>query len=283
MKEDLFRGEKEFTLDQAVSEANRCLLCYDPPCSKGCPAGTDPGRFIRKLRLRNITGAIRTIKQNNILGGSCAGLCPTHKLCEKECSATKLDRPIQIGKIQRFLIDYADKIGFEAFDKPKSQRDKVAVVGAGPAGLSCAATLAKEGIHVTLFEKRAKVGGVLRYGVPAYRLEESLLDRDLKDLEKLGVSLKTSSSISGKNGAEQLLSDGYKAVFLATGLVEPVRLIQNSAEGVFTWTDFLSKLKDGRSGEVIPYIKDKVVAVIGGGSVAIDCAESALKFGASDV
>lgn len=120
-----------FDLAQAIAEADRCLLCYDPPCSKGCPAETDPGTFIRKLRLRNVTGAIRTIKCANILGGACGVLCPTPRLCEKACSATGIGRPVEIGKIQRALVEHGWKIGFRPFKKPAPGQAKVAVVGSG--------------------------------------------------------------------------------------------------------------------------------------------------------
>ena len=168
---------KGLDLPQAVAEADRCLLCHDAPCSKGCPADTQPAEFIRKLRFRNITGAIRTIKENNILGGACGELCPTHRLCEKECSARFIslgrpegaDRPIPIGKIQRFLIEHSWQIGFKPLRKAAPRVERVAVVGAGPAGLSCAAELAKCGFPVTLFEARPEPGGVLRYGVVSYR------------------------------------------------------------------------------------------------------------------
>ncbi len=111
-----------FDLAQAIAEADRCLLCHDPPCSKGCPAETDPGTFIRKLRLHNVTGAIRTIKSNNILGGACGVLCPTPRLCEKECSATGIGRPVEIGKIQRALVEHGWKIGFQPFRAPSKKR-----------------------------------------------------------------------------------------------------------------------------------------------------------------
>lgn len=126
--------EKGFDLTQAMAEADRCLLCHDPPCSKGCPGETDPGTFIRKLRLRNVTGAIRTIKTNNPLGGACGVLCPTPRLCEKACSATDIARPVEIGKIQRALVEHSWHAGSPALDKPAARAEKVAVVGSGPAG-----------------------------------------------------------------------------------------------------------------------------------------------------
>lgn len=180
------RMEKGFDIAQAVAEADRCLLCFDPPCSRGCPAETDPGSFIRKLRLRNVTGAIRTIKVNNILGGACGVLCPASRLCEKECSATGIGRPVEIGKIQRALVEHAWKIGFQPLPRPSASRGKVAVVGSGPAGLSCAAELALGGYAVTVFEERAQPGGMIRYGVPTYRFDVEFLRNEMADLEHSG-------------------------------------------------------------------------------------------------
>ncbi|MBI2092586.1 MAG: FAD-dependent oxidoreductase [Deltaproteobacteria bacterium] len=275
--------EKGFDLGLAVAEANRCLLCHDAPCSKGCPADTDPATFIRKLKFKNIKGAIRTIKNNNTLGASCGALCPSANLCEKECSATGLDKPVRIAKIQRFLIEHSWNIAFNPIEKLCASREKVAVVGAGPAGLSCAAELAKNGYQVTIFEEKPEAGGVLRYGVPEHRLSKDFLAKELEDLNKLGVEFKCGIKIKGSDAAEKLFNEGYKAVFFAPGLWKAVKFKNAAAEGLFSSTDFLSGLRDKKSEELKKYIKDKNVAVIGGGSVAIDCAESALKFGAKDV
>jgi len=278
--------DKGFDIGQAVAEANRCLLCYDPPCSKGCPAETDPGTFIRKLRLRNVTGAIRTVKTNNILGGACGVLCPTPLLCEKECSATEIDRPIQIGRIQRFLIEHSWELGFQPLERAgEKKKEKVAVVGSGPAGLSCAAELAKDGYQVTIFEAKPKPGGVLRYGVPSYRFSEEFLDREIEDVKSLGVEIQCNHPISGREGAEKLLKEGYSAIFVAPGLWEPMRLKREGKElkGLFTATDFLASLREGKHDELGKEIDGRAVAVIGGGSVAIDCVEAAKRLGASDV
>ncbi len=212
------RMEKGFDIAQAVAEADRCLLCFDPPCSRGCPAETDPGSFIRKLRLRNVTGAIRTIKVNNILGGACGVLCPASRLCEKECSATGIGRPVEIGKIQRALVEHAWKIGFQPLPRPSASRGKVAVVGSGPAGLSCAAELALGGYAVTVFEERAQPGGMIRYGVPTYRFDVEFLRNEMADLEHLGVKFVCATRVDGAAGVQKLLGEGFKAVFLAPGL-----------------------------------------------------------------
>jgi len=277
--------EKGIGFAHAIAEADRCLLCYDAPCSKACPAETDPAAFIRKLRLRNITGAIRTIKENNILGGACGVLCPTSKLCEKECSATGISRPIEIGNIQRFLVEYGWQIGFKVFEKPEARKEKVAVIGSGPAGLSCAAELAKEGYQVTVFAERSEPGGVIRFGVPAYRFDKRFLKNELQDLYELGVGFQCNTKIEGKVGAEKLLSEGYKAVFLSPGLWGAQRLIPGAENirGVFTSGDFLVALREERFEELGKQINGKTVAVIGGGSVAMDCVESANKLGAKDV
>ena len=284
---------KGFDLAQAIAEADRCLLCHDAPCSGGCPADTKPGEFIRKLRFKNVTGAIRTIKTNNILGGACGVLCPTSRLCEEKCSAMfksqnrpeGADRPIQIGKIQRFLIEHSWQMGFKVFDRPEPRSEKVAVVGSGPGGLSCAAELAKDGYRVTVFEARPEPGGVLRYGVVSYRFDMDFLERELEDIKALGVEFKCSAPVEGRSGAENLLKDGFDAVFLAPGLweAETIKPARRKIAGLFSSVDYLSALRDGRFSEIEKKIKGKTVAVIGGGSVAMDCIESAVRLGAKDV
>jgi len=281
---------KGFDLGQAIAEAGRCLLCHEAPCSKGCPALTDPGTFIRKLRLRNVTGAIRTVKHNNILGGACGILCPTARLCEKECCATGIDRPIRIGQIQRFLVEHAKAIGFRAFDpshfrRPAPRTERIAVVGAGPAGIACAAELAKEGFSVTVFESRARAGGVLRYGVPPFRFGDDFLDSELEDLKDLEVEFRFSKAISNQGEAEKLLGKGFKAVFVGTGLwsAQRLRIGAASTPGVVSSVDFLSALREGKAMSFQKRFKNQPIAVIGGGSVAMDCARAAQRLGARDV
>ena len=284
---------KGLDLAQAIAEADRCLLCHDAPCSEGCPADTKPAEFIRKLRFKNMTGAIRTIKQNNILGGACGVLCPTSRLCEEKCSAMfksqnrpeGADRPIQIGEIQRFLIEHSWERKFKVFKKPKPRSEKIAVVGSGPGGLSCAAELAKEGYQVTVFEARPEPGGVLRYGVVFYRFDLDFLAHELQDVKDLGVTFQCNSPIEGKSGAEKLLKDGFDAVFLAPGLWDAATLKprDKKIEGLFSSVEYLEALSDERLAQMPDKIKDKTVAVIGGGSVAMDCIESAVRLGAKDV
>ncbi len=281
-------------MDQAIVEAERCLLCHDAPCSKACPAGTEPGEFIRKLRLRNITGAIRTIKSNNILGGACGVLCPTAELCERECSAMMAsdenpggsDKAIRIGDIQRFLVEHSREIDFQPVEVEESGvSGKIAVVGSGPAGLSCAAEVSKLGYKATIFEALAEPGGVLRYGVVPFRCDTDFVEKEIADVTALGVEIKCNSPIEGKAAAEDLLKQGYDAVFMAPGLWGAYALQDDSAniDGCYSSVDFLASIRNENFDNIISDFKGKTVAVIGGGSVAMDCVEAAARLDTTDV
>jgi len=287
MSEDM---EKGWDISQAMIESNRCLLCYDPPCSKGCPAGTEPAIFIRKLRMKNITGAIRAIKERNILGGVCGAICPTSLLCEKECVAANFDRPIRIGKIQRALVEHSWKIGFYPLSKyyenkkdnlGKKDKIKVAIVGGGPAGISCAYELAKFGISVTIFEEHEKIGGALRYLIPSHRLSNDFIERETSELASMGIEIKCSKKIK-RDDLKSLFEKGYVAVFLAPGLWKGVRLENRAVKGVYSAHDFLYSLKE-KPQKMKKIVYGKKVGVIGGGAVALDCAEACLIHGAKDV
>ncbi|MEW5692118.1 MAG: FAD-dependent oxidoreductase [Candidatus Hydrogenedentota bacterium] len=281
----LFDMERGYSLSQAIAEADRCLLCYDAPCSAGCPADTDPGKFIRKLRLKNLKGAIRTIKENNILGGICGIVCPTKRLCEEKCSSTEIDRPINIGKLQRFLIEYGWQIGFNPIIKKQSNSIHIAVIGSGPAGLSCAATLAKQGYSVTIFEKEKKPGGILRYGVPSFRLNDEFVDREINDVLALGVKIKCNKAIKGNGAIEKLLKKGYKAVFVSTGLSIPysLKIPGVNLKNVTTAQVFLRNARNGNVRKLKLMVRNKNVAIIGGGSVAMDVACTCKSLGAKRV
>jgi len=269
----------------AVAEADRCLLCHDPPCSAACPAGTDPGAFLRKLRLRNLTGAIRTIQQNNPLGGACGVLCPTARLCEAGCAATSIDRPIRIGAVQRFLVEQGWQRGLRLVAAGPPRPERVAIVGAGPAGLTCAAMLARQGFAVTVFEARAEPGGVIRYGVPDYRFDRPFLERELQTIRDLGVVFRCGTKVCNIAGIQDLANQGFAAIYLATGLWQAATLGLGAGvqQGLHGAVAFLERLRDGGAEALRDEIAGRNVVVVGGGSGALDCAESALRLGAQDV
>ena len=291
---DRFKSMPEgMTLDLAIVEAERCLLCHDAPCSKACPADTEPGEFIRKFRLKNYTGAMRTIKTNNILGAACGVLCPTERLCEKECSAIMMsaekaegrDRAVRIGDLQRFIVEHGRSMGFQPLHVDGDAEGKVAVVGSGPAGLSCAGELAKMGYKVTVFEARSEPGGVLRYGVVPFRCDNDFIGKEIDDVKSLGVEIKCKSPIEGRAEAEGLLKKGFDAVFMGPGLwaAHTVKADTADLKGRWSSVDFLSAVRDGRLDSLAAEFKGKSVAVVGGGSVAMDCVEAAIRLDTAEV
>jgi dihydropyrimidine dehydrogenase (NAD+) subunit PreT len=274
----LDEAESGFTHRTAMEEASRCLLCHDAPCSAGCPAGTDPGKFIRSIRFRNPKGAAETIRENNIFGGSCARVCPYGRLCEEACSRCGIDRPIQIGKLQRYAIEQEKTFGLKTLKAPAEKSGaKVACIGAGPASLACAAELAKAGISVTVCEREAKAGGVLTYGISPLRLPQEVVDHDVSMLDGLGIEIKTGEAFDGNY--EALLGKGYDAVFAGIGLWQPKMpdLPGTDLPGVYSAVDFL---KYARTKGGADMCEGKNVVVIGGGDVAMDCALTAKLSGA---
>jgi glutamate synthase (NADPH/NADH) small chain len=276
--------EKGFSMDQALAEASRCLLCHDAPCSKGCPAATEPDRFIRKLRFRNLKGAVAVVRDNNILGGVCGAICPTSSLCEEGCLASGITTPIRIGKIQRFLVEYGWQVGFKPLSSNPSSGRKIGIVGAGPSGLSCAAELAREGYQVVIFEKLARPGGMLRYVIPEHRLSREFVDREIADVFDLGVKIECNAPIETQVDLDQLLKDGFDALYVATGAWKCTKIDVPSAnsDAIFDALSFLQIAKTD-SQEFTSLVKAKEVAVIGGGDSAMDSAVTAQRNGAKDV
>ena len=273
-----------YTMDQAMAEASRCLLCHEPPCSADCPAGTDPGKFIRQMRLRNLKGAVATVKRNNPLAGACGVLCPTAKLCQKGCSATDIDRPIDIGALQRFLVEYGWAIDFEPITSDEDNGIRVAVVGAGPSGLACAAELARAGFQVTVMETLDRAGGIPGHALPDHWLPRAFVDREVEDIAARGVAFEYQRTIGSREELEALFAEGYQGVYLATGAWEPVSLgIEgNEADEVWDGVTFLRRDKDDHDA-MVATLAGKQVAVVGGGDTAMDVAVSAAGCGAKDV
>jgi NADPH-dependent glutamate synthase beta subunit-like oxidoreductase len=272
------------TVQQAIEEAHRCMLCHDAPCSTACPGGTDPARFIRQIRFFNLKGAARTVLGNNPLGEVCAFVCPTEETCTGACLRAGLDRPIDIDGLQAFAAAYGRRVGLKAMQRGPEKGQRVAVVGAGPAGLAAAAKLAQYGYAITVFESRPELGGMLRYGVPRARLPDEVLEADLEDIRDLGIDFRPSAPIEGENGALRLLDEGFAAVFVAPGLWRPYRLDMPGmdAKGVSTAIAFLAtSLTDPDAAAAL--VRGRNVAVIGGGSVAMDVAHTAQLLGAERI
>lgn len=268
-------------LQDAIKESNRCLLCEDAPCSQGCPAGTDPGKFIRQIKFQNYKGAARTIRDNNIFGLVCSYICPVEKLCEKECSAKALEDPINIAGLQRFASEYGQANKLERYEKNQTKNEKIALVGGGPASLSCAFELAKMGYGVTIFEKENACGGIARWNIPDYRLPREVVALDCNVLFDLGVDIKCNSEIKSMKEAIALTKNGYQAVFIGTGLSVPIRLsVFEDCSNVTDYFTFLHSVKT-QSGEYD--VRNKFVIVVGAGSVAMDSACAAAALGAKRV
>lgn len=260
----------------AMEEAARCLLCHDAPCSQGCPAGTDPGKFIRSIRFRNVKGAAETIRENNILGGTCARVCPYDRLCEEACSRCGIDRPIEIGKLQRYAIEQEAVYGMQTLKAPEDKKaGTAACIGAGPASLACAAELAKAGYDVTVLEREEKAGGVLTYGIVPSRLPQSVVDHDIAQAEGLGIKFEFGKDVKEADVA------GYDAVFIGTGLwgTKIPDIEGKDLKGVYAAADFLKAARTTGEG----FDPGKRVVVVGGGDVTVDCAVTAKLLGAEDV
>jgi len=268
-----------FTPRTAMEEAARCLLCEDAPCSKGCPAGTDPGKFIRSIRFRNVKGAAETIRENNVLGGSCARVCPYDRLCEEYCSRCGIDRPIEIGKLQRYVVEQEKAHKMKILTAPaKKKADKVACIGSGPASLACAAKLAQAGYQVTIFEAAEKAGGVLTYGITPARLPQQVVDFDIKTVKDLGVKFVFDTKVGEDITIDELKKAGYKAFFVGAGLWDAKipEIPGKDLKGVTNAIEFLKAARESK-GDFNP---GKTVVVIGGGDVAMDCATTAKLLGA---
>ncbi len=255
--------EAGYTPKLVMEEASRCLLCHDAPCSKACPAGTDPAKFIRSVRFRNFKGAAETVRVNNILGAICARVCPTERYCQQGCSRSGIDKPIDIGRIQRYVTDFEDAMKMDVLEAKPLNGKKVAVVGSGPAGLSIAGLLALDGYKVTVYEKEAKAGGYLRYGIPEYRLPSAVVDKEVKRIQKLGVEIILNHNVEDLEALKKENDAVVVAVGHNKGKVLPLFA---GKRFVKTAVDFLHEAKRRKGNIKVP----ENVLVIGGGDVAMD-------------
>ena len=283
MKGKIFEEvEKGYTPQEAVAEAFRCIKCQDAPCNKGCPAGIDVAKFIRQIANKNFGGAIRVVREENILPGTCARICPQKELCEGQCSSTELAQAIRIGKLQRFVADYEREKGAKLLAKLEPRGISVAVIGGGPAGLSAAATLVRLGYEVDLFEANPLPGGLLTYAIPPYRLPYEVIEDEIAYIKALGVNIHCQSP---KHDIPALL-ERYAALFIGLGADDPQRLAieGKNLEGIIQGLDLLREIKMAQiEDRTVKFQMGRKVEVIGGGNVAVDAAVSARRLGAEEV
>lgn len=270
---------------QALAESNRCLFCYDAPCIKACPTGIDIPAFIRSIATGNLKGAATTILSENIMGGTCGRVCPTETLCEQSCVRNRAeDRPVAIGRLQRHATDrLIDGEPAHPFPRAAATGKRVAVVGAGPAGLSCAHRLATLGHEVTMFEAKAKSGGLNEYGLAPYKMADDFAQREVAFILGVGgISVEHGRRLGADLSLDSLRAD-FDAVFLGVGLGSNNRLGIPGEEraGVEDATAFIERVRQASPGQ--PPAVGRSVVVIGGGNTAIDAAIQAKRLGAEDV
>jgi glutamate synthase (NADPH/NADH) small chain len=266
------------TRNEAALEAARCLMCYDAPCTHACPTHIDIPRFIKKIATQNLRGSARTILESNLLGATCARVCPVQELCEGACVLGAEHKPIAIGRLQRYAMDFAYGKGLELFPPAKPAGKSVAVIGAGPAGLSCAGELAKQGHGVTLFEKRDLAGGLSTYGIIGLREPVEVALEEVAMIKKLGVKVETGKEL----GTDFTLADlnaNFGAVFLSVGLGITTTLAIPGEEHIVDGLEYIERSKLDAHNLVI----GQNVVVIGAGNTAIDCATIAKRLGARQV
>ncbi len=281
-----------YTDEMALREASRCIQCPKRPCVAGCPVNIDIPEFIKALRDGNMPEAVRVLKSKNSLPGICGRVCPQETQCEEVCSLAKKGAPIAIGRLERYVADWERKHnpGFSrVVDLPPPTGKKVAVIGSGPAGLTCAADLAKMGHKVTIFEALHVAGGVLMYGIPEFRLPKEIVQAEIEYVRSLGVEIKLDSVMGKLATVDEVLASGYDAVFLGTGAGLPMFLNVpgENFNGVYSANEFLTRVNLMKA-YLFPEYDTPVkigrrVAVIGGGNVAMDAARCALRLGAENV
>ncbi|MER2107718.1 MAG: NAD(P)-dependent oxidoreductase [Solibacillus sp.] len=275
--EEIFGG---LTTYAATVEANRCLYCYDAPCIQACPTSINIPSFIKKIASGNMKGSARVIMESNPVGASCARVCPTSELCEGACVLNSEEKPIQIGHLQRYATDWLRETDTKLFDVQPQNGKKVAVIGSGPAGLSAARELALLGYAVTIYEADEKAGGLNYYGIVSFRLPQDVVEWEVKQVENLGVDIRTSTKIGEDVLMDELL-ESYDRIILAVGMSKVPTLGVEGEElsGVYDAIEFVKESK----ASIPEVVLGKKVVVIGAGNTAIDAATCSVRLGAEQV
>lgn len=277
-----------YTEEQALDEAQRCLHCKNKPCVAGCPVGIHIPDFIAKVAEGDFEAAYQIITQQSSLPAVCGRVCPQETQCEQKCVRGIKGEPVGIGRLERFVADWHNKNVCEAPRKPAPNGHKVAVIGSGPSGLTCAGDLAKKGYAVTVFEALHTAGGVLVYGIPEFRLPKDIVQKEIDGLKALGVDVQTNMVIGRVLSIDELLEQGYEAVFIGSGAGLPrfMNIPGENLKGVYSANEFLTRvnlMKAYQPGSDTPIEHAKRVAVVGGGNVAMDAARCAKRLGAEEV
>ena len=281
-----------YTGEMAMQEANRCIQCKKRPCVSGCPVNVDIPEFILALRNNDMPGAVKALKNKNSLPGVCGRVCPQETQCESFCTLEKKGAPIAIGRLERYVADWereSQSSVKSSTDIAPSSGKKVAVIGSGPAGLTCAADLAKMGHAVTMFEALHVAGGVLMYGIPEFRLPKNIVQNEVAYVKSMGVDIRLDSVMGKLDTVDELLAGEYDAVFLGTGAGLPMfmDIPGENLNGIYSANEYLTRINLMKAYLFpeydTPIIVGKKVAIVGGGNVAMDSARCALRLGADEV
>ena len=277
-----------YSAETAIAEANRCLNCKNQPCVAGCPVNIHIPEFVAKIKEGEFEQAYQIINQTSSLPAVCGRVCPQESQCEKVCTVGIKFEPVGIGRLERFVADYHNENNSEKAAKPQSNNHKVAIVGSGPSGLTCAGDLAKKGYQVTIYEALHEAGGVLVYGIPEFRLPKRIVAKEVDTLKQLGVDIQTNVIIGKTLTIDELFEMGYEAVFVGSGAGLPrfMDIPGESLKGVYSANEFLTRsnlMKSYLDDSTTPIMKAAKVAVVGGGNVAMDAARTALRLGAEKV
>ncbi len=277
-----------YTPEQAMSEADRCLGCKNRSCVAGCPVRIDIPEFLALVKEGDFEGAYQIIARQSSLPAVCGRVCPQESQCESKCVRGIKGEPVAIGRLERFVADYHNANCKDLPVAPESNGKRVAVIGSGPSGLTCAGDLAKKGYQVTIFEAFHVAGGVLVYGIPEFRLPKAIVAQEIATLKALGVEIKTNAVVGKLVSIDELFEQGYDAVFIGSGAGLPkfMGIEGENLKGVYSANEFLTRInlmKAYREDSKTPIFRAKKVAVCGGGNVAMDAARSALRLGADEV